>query len=64
LAFPSNEEKGHTHTKMFVFAENHKKNILMKCVSVLSSTGTGQMPIKQHANKRTKVRRSIPQDVV
>ena len=31
---------------MFIFADNHTKNILMKCVSVLSSTSTGWIPIK------------------
>jgi hypothetical protein len=31
---------------MFIFADNHTKNILMKCVSVLSSMSTGWIPIK------------------
>jgi hypothetical protein len=31
---------------MFIFADNHTKKILMKCVSVLSSTSTGWIPIK------------------
>jgi hypothetical protein len=35
-----------THGSMFIFADNHTKNILTKCVSVLSSTSTGWIPIK------------------
>jgi hypothetical protein len=32
---------GDTHVTMLIFAENHRKNNLMKRVSVLSSTATG-----------------------
>jgi hypothetical protein len=39
--------KRQTHDRMFVLAENHKKKILMKLVSVLSSTSTGRIPIKR-----------------
>ena len=39
--------KRHTHDKMFAFAENHIKKILMKRVSVLSLAGTGRIPIEQ-----------------
>src|SRR6266403_4464664 len=28
--------KKHTHDRMFVFPDNHRRNIFMKCVSVLS----------------------------
>jgi hypothetical protein len=31
---------------MFIFADNHTKNIFIKCVSVLSPTLTGWIPIK------------------
>ncbi len=41
--------KRNTNDKMFVFADNHIKNILMKCVSVLSSTATGRIPIQWEA---------------
>lgn len=41
-----NQGKRHTHDKMFVFADSHIKNILIKCVSVLSSTEMGWIPIK------------------
>jgi hypothetical protein len=37
---------GHTHDSIFVFADSHMKNILMKCVSVLSSTATGWIPVR------------------
>jgi hypothetical protein len=40
-----------THDKMFIFADIHMKNILMKCVSVLSSTATGWIPIKWQARE-------------
>jgi hypothetical protein len=43
---PTNQGKRHTHDKMFILAESHTKNILMKYVSVLSSTATGRIPIK------------------
>jgi hypothetical protein len=35
-----------THGSMFIFADNHTKNILMKCDSVLSLTSTGWIPNK------------------
>jgi hypothetical protein len=35
-----------TYERMFVFADTHTKNILIKCVSVLSSTATGRIPIR------------------
>ncbi len=31
---------------MFIFADNHTKNIFIKCDSVLSPTSTGWIPIK------------------
>ena len=39
-------ERKHTHDAMFIVAENNTKNILMKCVSALSSTATGRIPIE------------------
>ena len=43
--YEKHQGKG-THGSMFIFADNHTKNILMKCVSVLSSMLTGWIPIK------------------
>jgi hypothetical protein len=42
-----------THGTIVVFAESHKKNILTKCVSVLSSSSTGWMP-NQRTNRSQK----------
>lgn len=44
-ASASQENRG-THDRMFVFAESQIKKILIKRVSVLSSTGTGLIPVK------------------
>ena len=38
-------KRGRTHDRIFVFADSHMKNILTKCVSVLSSTATGWIPV-------------------
>jgi hypothetical protein len=51
----TSEAKGkHTHGTTVVFAETHKKKILTKCVSVLSSSSTGWMP-NQRTNRSQKV---------
>ena len=45
LQFMGTIEVKSTNDDMFRVADNHRKNILMKCVSVLSSTATGRIPI-------------------
>lgn len=47
---------------MFVVADTHTKNILIKCVSVLSSTATGRIPIK--CQERANAVRSILQRAI
>ena len=37
--------KNGTHDIMFVFADSHIKNILLNCVSFLSSKATGWIPV-------------------
>ena len=49
------QEKRKTHVRMLIFADSHTKNILMKCVSVLSSTATGRIPIKQQTGESFSV---------
>lgn len=39
------ERNNTTDDRMFVFADNHKKNILLNCISFLSSNATGWIPI-------------------
>ena len=45
-------EMGKTHVTMFAFAESHIKKSLMKCISVLSSTATGWIPVRWRAPER------------
>ena len=44
---------------MFVFADSHIKNILMNCVSVLSSMATGWIPIKWQEGESNRALISI-----
>jgi hypothetical protein len=46
-------EKSYTYDMMFILADNHRKNILMKCVSVLSSTATGRIPNRVDRTKQS-----------
>jgi|SRR5712671_3119455 len=46
---------------MFVLAESHMKNILMNCVSVLSSTATGSIPIMSRARGRCEAQNKTKQ---
>ena len=46
LSDASDPGENGTDATMFVFTDTHIKNILIKCVSVLSSTATGWMPVQ------------------
>src|SRR6267154_1449844 len=57
------EQDRQTHDRMFIFADSHTKNILMKCVSVLSSMSTGRIPIEWKANQTNRSLISVDQVV-